>query len=251
MAKEYEAELANMSPKQMKIYLMKFDEEEQQRQQQYAMFQQANEARLQQAMAANRPTQQAYAAINQEEDAAAAQGAAAVQCAGASRENRRRSEAARDSRPLPGRRSVYRLGGIHYHYHLYPYAADPIAGSAFGVACLTPRSGVACSAEVHAHGLATESMPPITFDYLLLDSRQRFFGDVGGAEDEVRAAVTACDAPAMIGARGGWHLPRSLCAHDERRIQQHAHAGIMIGTSKPPRFVRPQLQDDQCRCSRP
>ena len=60
-----------MSPNQMQLWLMKFDEEEQQRQQQYAMFQQANAAGLQQAMAAHRQTQQGYAAINQAETAAA------------------------------------------------------------------------------------------------------------------------------------------------------------------------------------
>jgi hypothetical protein len=44
MAKQYESELANMSPNQMRLYLMKFDEQEQMRQQQYAMFQQQNSA---------------------------------------------------------------------------------------------------------------------------------------------------------------------------------------------------------------
>src|SRR3954451_15450805 len=65
MAKQYESELANMSPNQMRLYLMKFDEEEQQRQQQYAMFQQANTAGLQEAVAAHRQTQKGYAAMNQ------------------------------------------------------------------------------------------------------------------------------------------------------------------------------------------
>jgi hypothetical protein len=73
MAKQYESELANMSPNQMRIYLMKFDEQEQTRQQQYAMFQQANSAGLKEAAAIHRQTQQGYAAMNQAETAAATQ----------------------------------------------------------------------------------------------------------------------------------------------------------------------------------
>jgi len=71
MAKQYESELANMSPNQMRLYLMKFDEQEQMRQQQYAMFQQANSAGLKEAAAMHRQTQQGYAAMNQAETAAA------------------------------------------------------------------------------------------------------------------------------------------------------------------------------------
>ncbi len=73
MAKQYENELANMSPNQMRLYLMKFDEQEQMRQQQYAMFQQANSAGLKEAVAIHRQTQQGYAAMNQAETAAATQ----------------------------------------------------------------------------------------------------------------------------------------------------------------------------------
>jgi len=54
MAKQYESELANMSPNQMRLYLMKFDEQEQMRQQQYAMFQQANAARVRAGSAPSR-----------------------------------------------------------------------------------------------------------------------------------------------------------------------------------------------------
>src|SRR5689334_19897131 len=56
-AKQYETELANMTPTQMKIYLMKFDAEEQQRQQQSAWVQQSNDATMRQALAAHRQTQ--------------------------------------------------------------------------------------------------------------------------------------------------------------------------------------------------
>jgi hypothetical protein len=73
MAKQYETELQNMTPNQMRIYLMKFDEQEQIRQQQYAMFQQQNSAGLREAAALHKQTQQGYAAINQAETAAATQ----------------------------------------------------------------------------------------------------------------------------------------------------------------------------------
>jgi hypothetical protein len=73
MAKQYETELQNMTPNQMRIYLMKFDEQEQVRQQQFAMFQQQNSAGLREAAALHKQTQQGYAAINQAETSAATQ----------------------------------------------------------------------------------------------------------------------------------------------------------------------------------
>lgn len=127
MAKAYQVELANMSPTQLKLWLLKFDEEEEQRQQQYAMFQQANAAGLQQAMAAHRQTQQAYAAINQA-STQAAQGAQQEineqrQAAQTAQENKQLEQSA----PYPyapiggygGYGGYGPYGGIQYHYHLY------------------------------------------------------------------------------------------------------------------------------------
>jgi hypothetical protein len=130
MAKEYEAELANMTAKQMKIYLMKFDEEEQQRQQQYAMFQQANQAGLQHAMAVQRQTRQNYAAMNQGETAAAQNAQQQIN------EQREAAQQAAEDKRLEQSTypygtgygygpygfspyAPYGYGGVHYHYHLY------------------------------------------------------------------------------------------------------------------------------------
>jgi hypothetical protein len=128
MARQYETELANMTPNQMRVWLMKFDEEEQQRQQQYAMFQQANAAGLHQAMAAQRQTQQAYAALNQAQTAAAQNAQQQIN------EQRAAAQAAYENKQLnqtgpypygygygygPYGYSPYGYGGIHYHYHVY------------------------------------------------------------------------------------------------------------------------------------
>jgi hypothetical protein len=126
MAKQYETELANMSPNQMRIYLMKFDEQEQARQQQYAMFQQANSAELRQAAAMRKQTQQAYAAINEGESAAANQEERDIT---EQRESEQNAQQARmlDSGPYSygygngGYGGPYGYGGIHYHYHYHSH----------------------------------------------------------------------------------------------------------------------------------
>jgi hypothetical protein len=129
MAKQYEAELASMTPNQMRIYLMKFDEEEQQRQQQYAMFQQGNQYAMQQAMAAHKQTQQAYAALNQSQTAAAQNAQQQVseqrENAQSNQENKRMDQGTYPSYPGgygygPYGFSPYGYGGgVQYHYHLY------------------------------------------------------------------------------------------------------------------------------------
>jgi hypothetical protein len=122
MAKQYETELANMTPNQMRLWLMKFDEEEQQRQQQYAMFQQGNAAGLKQAIAAHRQTQQGYAAMNQAQNAAAQNAQQQIT------EQRESAQNAQEDRSLyqtgpsyayPYSFGPFGYGGIHYHYHLY------------------------------------------------------------------------------------------------------------------------------------
>lgn len=120
MAKQYESELQNMTPNQMRLYLMKFDEQEQVRQQQYAMFQNANAAGLRQAAAVHRQTQQGYAAMNQAETAAATQEESNVV------EQRESEQNAQQDRMLDGGQYGYPYsgpygfgGGIQYHYHFY------------------------------------------------------------------------------------------------------------------------------------
>lgn len=131
MAQAYQKELQNMSTTQLKLWLLKFDEEEEQRQAQYQTFQQANAAGLQQAMAAHKQTQQAYSAINQAENQAA------QNAQGEINEQRAQAQQAQQDRQLemstPGPYGGYYGGGtygpyggypfggggIQYHYHLY------------------------------------------------------------------------------------------------------------------------------------
>jgi hypothetical protein len=118
--KKYMQELANMTPSQMELWLLKFDHEEQQRQQQYSFWQQAHAAGLSRAMAANRATQQSYAEINQEQSEAA--GVAQQQI----EEQTQAAQTASEDKQLDlsGQYGPYAYpgyGGVHYHFHLYPY----------------------------------------------------------------------------------------------------------------------------------
>lgn len=121
MAKQYETELTNMTPNQMRLWLMKFDEQEQQRQQQWSMFEQYNSAGLQRAAAYRQQTKQGYAAINQAESAAA-QGTQQQL-----NEQREADQDVQENRQLynsgpyeyPYSYGPWGYGGIHYHYHLY------------------------------------------------------------------------------------------------------------------------------------
>jgi hypothetical protein len=70
-AKEYMTELENLSPKQMKLWLLKFQHEEDMIAAQQAAFEQARQASLNQAISVDRATRQAYNDINKEESAAA------------------------------------------------------------------------------------------------------------------------------------------------------------------------------------
>lgn len=131
MAQAYQKELQSMSTTQLKLWLLKFDEQEEQRQAQYQTFQAANAAGLQQAMAAHKQTQQAYAALNQ------AQSQAAQNAQGEINEQRAQAQQAQQDKQLemstPGPYGGYYGGGtygpyggypfggggIQYHYHLY------------------------------------------------------------------------------------------------------------------------------------
>jgi hypothetical protein len=131
MAQRYESELANMSPNQMRLYLMKFDQEEQQRQQQNTMFQQHNDYLMQRAMAAHKQTQQGYAAMNQAESSAAQnaqqQFTEQREQAQQNQENKQLDQTPYYGGPYggyfyganPGYGPWNNGGGVHYHYHLY------------------------------------------------------------------------------------------------------------------------------------
>jgi hypothetical protein len=116
-AEKYMNELANMTPAQMNLWLMKFDEEEAAKQQQQALWQQAHQAGLTHAMAANRATQQSYAAINKEETSAANEEQQQLNTQQAEEQ-----EMAADKQLGPVAPYGYYPGdGVHYHFHLYPY----------------------------------------------------------------------------------------------------------------------------------
>jgi hypothetical protein len=117
--------LENMTPDEMKLWLMKFDEEEEQRQGQYAFWQQSQQALAQQGMAVNRATQQAYANINKEETASAEQEQGQLNEQAAIRQDRGFENqfvpyGAYPYSPYGGYGMYPGNGGIHYHYHLYP-----------------------------------------------------------------------------------------------------------------------------------
>jgi ABC-type Fe3+-citrate transport system substrate-binding protein len=114
---KYMNELANMTPTQMNLWLMKFDEEEDAKQQQKSLWKQAHSAALTQAMAADRNAQKSYSAISSEETQAAGQ------------EEQQINEETQNQQNLEGDKQIeqgaYGPGGygdgIHYHFHLYPY----------------------------------------------------------------------------------------------------------------------------------
>jgi hypothetical protein len=118
-AKEYLTELQNLTPAQMRLWLLKFDHEEEQRQQQQQLWQQAHAAALSRAMAANQATQQAYTAINRGENQAADVAQAQIN---EEREAQQNMAEAKQLEPVgPYGPLGYGYGGLHYHYHLYPY----------------------------------------------------------------------------------------------------------------------------------
>src|SRR3990172_2308309 len=110
-AQKFMTELENMTPAQMQLWLMKFDEEEQAKQQQQALWKQAHSAALSQAMAANRATQQSYTAIEQEETQSAGEEQQQLNIQQADEQ-----EMAADKQLGPVSTSGYDPGdGVHYH----------------------------------------------------------------------------------------------------------------------------------------
>jgi hypothetical protein len=125
MAKKYQQELENMTPAQMELWLLKFNEQEEQRQQQQAFWQQGHALQIQQARAVNAQVQQNYANINKEQTEAAELAEGQIQ---EQRENAQINAQNRMSEmggypygpnfgPYGG--YGYGYGGIHYHYHVY------------------------------------------------------------------------------------------------------------------------------------
>jgi len=119
---KYITTLENMTPEEMQLWLMKFDEEEEQRQQQYSFFQQTQQVLAQQAGAEHRATQQGYNNINTAET-----GAAQEEQGQLNEEAQVRQERNMENQFVPygpygpaGYYGGYGGGGIHYHFHMYP-----------------------------------------------------------------------------------------------------------------------------------
>lgn len=126
---EYQRELANLTPKQMKLWLLKFEHEEEQRQAQYKAWQQTHELALRHAMAVDKATRQAYANISKGETEAAQNAQKQFDT-----EQQRGFEMEKEKMldlnapglgypVLPGGYGYYGgWGGPHYHFHIYPGA---------------------------------------------------------------------------------------------------------------------------------
>ena len=114
---KYMNELANMTPTQMNLWLMKFDEEEAGKQQQQQLWQQAHQAGLAHAMAANRAAQKSLASVSQEETSDANQEQQQL-----NEEQQMEQEESADKQLAPvALDGDYPGDGVHYHFHLYPY----------------------------------------------------------------------------------------------------------------------------------
>jgi hypothetical protein len=118
-AREYLTELQNLTPAQMRLWLLKFDHEEEQRQQQQQLWQQAHAAALSRAMAVNEATQRAYSAISRGENQSAAVAQQQLNQQQQAQQNMAEAKQLEPVGPYGG--LGYGYGGLHYHYHLYPY----------------------------------------------------------------------------------------------------------------------------------
>ena len=129
-AQEHQTELANLSPKQMKLWLLKFQHEHELRQQQQAMFNAQRQAQVQQAMAAHQQMKQAYANINADANQAASNVESSIkQQQEFAQQDGLQKGADRDAAvnnllapPFSGWGGYgayggYGVGGVHYHFH--------------------------------------------------------------------------------------------------------------------------------------
>jgi hypothetical protein len=121
-AQQYMNELEHMSPTQMKLWLMKFDEEEDQKKQQRDFYKQAQSTMMKQAKATDKATQKSYSEIESEETASANQAQSQIE------EQEQNEQQNQDDKEMSGPYTPYGEGiypgaggGVHYHFHMYPY----------------------------------------------------------------------------------------------------------------------------------
>jgi hypothetical protein len=124
MARKYMQELESLSPTQMKLWLLKFDEQEEQRQQQYAFWQHGNAIAVQHAQAMSRQTQENLNAINKAQSESAQMEQQQIE-----QQREQAEQIGADKQLGPYGSYPYGpwgggYGGYHVHYHLY--------GSPFG-----------------------------------------------------------------------------------------------------------------------
>jgi hypothetical protein len=119
-AQQYMTDLQNLSPSQMKLWLLKFDQEEESRQQQHSMWEAAHASALARAKAADNATKQAYSNIEKGENQAAGEAQQQVNEQQQAAQNMYETKQVEDSGPY-GPYGYGGYGGVHYHFHLYPY----------------------------------------------------------------------------------------------------------------------------------
>jgi hypothetical protein len=120
---KYMQELENLTPTQMKLWLLKFEHEEEIKQQQMNMWQQSQQALAAQAQAANRASMQSLAGFDQAQSQAANEEQGQL-----NEEAEVRQQRSEENQFAPiGPYGPYNwgfnpgYGGVHFHYHLYPH----------------------------------------------------------------------------------------------------------------------------------
>jgi hypothetical protein len=121
LAKHYQTELEHMTPAQLNLWLLRFEHAEEQLQQRQALWQQAHNFSIQQALAANQATQRAYGEISRGETEAALGAQQQLNEEAQFQQNMAESKELGQVGPY-GAFGYPGYGGIHYHFHLYPYA---------------------------------------------------------------------------------------------------------------------------------
>ena len=119
-AAEYRKHLKAMSPKQMEIWLMKFDHDRERAHQQAAFEQHTRDIQVAHDLATLRQSQKTLNDVNKQENQAAAQANQRIQkMRQTSKEMYLQKEAQQNRARAIEYGPRYPLGGYHYHYHIY------------------------------------------------------------------------------------------------------------------------------------
>ena len=118
-AKTYMTELQNLTPTQMKLWLLKFDEQEEARQQKYAFWQQSHAAGVSRAVQANQNTQKAFSSITQGETEAATEAQQQINEQTQFQQNEAMNNQVQPIGPYGAGGYFPVYGGVHYHTHSF------------------------------------------------------------------------------------------------------------------------------------